>query len=557
MSAVSHSLRLARIDVTRTVRKNTDWRDSASAAVSVVMYVLLIGAATLGGGYLASQLGETLVESGTGAFGVGSLDAMGVVRGVFALFWLVITVIYAVRAVGQRGTLAQPEGILTVVPTVEAVAGVLLAEYAFFLLWTLPPAVGVGAGLALGTGQVWPALALPLGVAGAGVAAVGIGYPLGLGIRHVATRFAFVARNKSAIVFAVFVVYFAVLTTGAIDQLMVRLFEPMGRSPIGWYADLVLLGTPGLGATAVRAGGAGAVTLALATVSLAVSTVLAGVHWFSDPALAGAEEPVAEGDADPGIERRLAPILGPATASLVALSWRRAVRSPLKLLYAFYPMLVLVGVFADVLQTGEVPTYLPYATTLFVAWAAGVIFTLNPLGDQGAALSSTLLSPVDGRTFVRALLVAGLVVAIPLGTLATAAVAFLSPIDRTTAVGLTVAAPVVMVVAAGLSVGIGMAFPKFEATNVTRSMKTVIPSLWAFVLFTAHLLATAVSALFVAKPLARQFAAGLLTWVLPFGLDVSAQGLYWAGAVAIGPLLVAPVASYRYAVRRFDRYTIS
>jgi len=557
MSALSHSFRLARIDFSRMIRKHTDWRSGASAVVSLVMYVLLIGAATLGGGYVASQLGETLVESGTGAFGVGSLDAMGVVRGVFALFWLMITIIYAVRAVGQRGTLAQPEGVLTVVPTVEAVVGVLLAEYAFFVLWTLPPAVGVGAGLAVGTEQVWPALALPLGVAGAGVAAVGIGYPLGLGIRHVASRFAFVARNKGAIVLAVFALYFAVLATGAIDQLMVQLFEPMGRSPIGWYADLVLLGTPALGATAVRAAGAVAVTLALAVVSVAASTYVAETHWFSDPALAGAEEPAAEESAAPGLERRLAPVLGTATASLVALSWRRAVRSPLKLLYAFYPMLFLVGVFADIVQGGGVPTYLPYATTLFVAWAAGVIFTLNPLGDQGAALSSTLLSPVDGRTFVRALLFAGLVVAVPLGTLATGAIAFLSPLDRTTALGLTAAAPVVMVVAAGLSVGIGMAFPKFEATNVTRSMKTVIPSLWAFVLFTLHLLATAVSALFVAKPIARQFAAGLLTWILPFGLEVSASGLYWAGAVAIGPLLVAPVVAYRYAVRRFDRYTLS
>jgi len=557
MSAISHSLRLARTDITRTVRKSTDWRNSASAAVGILMYVLLVGAATFGGGYLASQVGETLAESGIGSFGVGSLDAMGVVRGVFALLWLVVTLIYGIRAVGQRGTLVQPEGTLTAVPTVEAVVGVLLAEYAFFLLWTLPPTVGMGAGLAVGTGQVWPALALPLGVAAAGVAVVGIGYPLGLGIRHVATRFAFVARNKTAIVLAVFVVYFAVLTTGAIDQIVVQLFEPMGRSPVGWYADLVLLGTPGIGATTVRAAGAGAVTLSLAVVSVAASTALAQRHWFSDSALVGTEEPVAESDADPGIERRLAPLLGTATASLVALSWRRAVRSPLKLLYAFYPMLVLVGVFADVVQTGEIPTYLPYAMMLFVAWAAGVIFTLNPLGDQGAALSSTLLSPVDGRTFVRALLIAGLVVAVPVGTLATAVVAFPSPIERTTAVGLTVAAPVVMVVSASLSVGIGMAFPKFEATNVTRSMKTVIPSLWAFALFTLHLLATTFSALFVTKSVARQFAAGLLTWMLPFGLGVSPQELYWAGAVAIGPLLVAPVVAYRYAVRRFDRYTIS
>ena len=552
MIAVGAAIRLARIDVTRMVRKHSSRKLTSLASLGTfgLLFVLL----SVGGGYLSYRAGQSLVA---GEFGIQPEPAITGLRGLVALFGLVTTVVFLVRAIGQRGTLVNAEGILTIVPTDRALVGLLLAEYVYVLLWIGGPALGIGVGFAFGIGSPLPVLTVPLALAGMGLTAVSVGIPLGLGLRHVLTRFAFVARNKAALLVAVFVAYMLVAITGSLNQVLIELFEPMQSSPTGWFADLLVLGAPGVAETPIRAAGSIAVALALAAVGTFVGIRIAERHWFSDPALAGAEEPVAEGDADPGIERRLAPILGPATASLVALSWRRAVRSPLKLLYAFYPMLVLVGVFADVLQTGEVPTYLPYATTLFVAWAAGVIFTLNPLGDQGAALSSTLLSPVDGRTFVRALLVAGLVVAIPLGTLATAAVAFLSPIDRTTAVGLTVAAPVVMVVAAGLSVGIGMAFPKFEATNVTRSMKTVIPSLWAFVLFTAHLLATAVSALFVAKPLARQFAAGLLTWVLPFGLDVSAQGLYWAGAVAIGPLLVAPVASYRYAVRRFDRYTIS
>lgn len=554
MSAIGHSLRLARIDVERMVRTHTNWRSGTSSVFGVAMYAVLVLVGTLGGGYLGYRIGGSL---GAGISTLGQFTPIEVVRGVFALFWLIVTLIYVMRSVGQRGTLSQPEGVLSVVPTGQALVGVLVAEYAYFLVWLLPPAVAVGAGVAMGTGVVWPALAIPFGVMAAGVGSVGIGYPLGLSIRHVASRFEFVARHKTAIIGVAFAAYFVALSTGAWDRLMVQLFEPMQQSPIGWYADLVVLGTPALNGSPLSAGGAIVLTVVLAAVAVAGGTRVADRHWFSDPVLAGTErqEPTTEGGT-PGIERRLAPVVGPATASLVALSWRRARRAPLKLLYAFYPLLLLAGLFADVFQTGRIPVYLPYLILLFSAWAAGVIFTLNPLGDQGAALASTLLSRVTGRTFVRALVLAGLVVAVPLGTLATAIVAYLSPLDGQTALALVVAAPVVMVVSAVLSIGIGMAFPRFEATKVTRSMKTVLPSRWAFVLFTCYLFLTAGAGAVVYEPIVSEVGASILSWALPFGLRVSADTLFTAAAVALVPLVLAPIAAYRYAVRRFDHYTL-
>jgi hypothetical protein len=561
MSAVDHSLRLARIDVSRMYRKHTNWRGSGSVVVSVLMYAVLIVGGSLGGGYLGYRGGRAIAtgDLGTGTVGGvgGGFTALEAVRGILALFWLLLVLVYVIRTIGQRGTLPRPEGVLTVVPTSQALLGVLLAEYVYFLLWMLVPSIGLGVGLALGTGVVWPAIAVPLAVAAAGVGSVAVSYPLGLAIRHLATRLAFVARHKAGIIVAVFLAYFVALSTGTWNELMVRLFEPMQRSPVGWYADLLFLGTPGLAPSTVRAGGAIALTLAVAPLGTLAGTRVANIHWFSDPALAGADEATSEEDAAPGIERRLESILGTATAALVTLSWRRARRSPLKLLYAFYPLLALAGVFANIVQSGEVPAYLPYAVLVFAAWAAGVIFTLNPLGDQGAALSSTLLSRVDGRTFVVAHLLAGLVVAIPLGTLATVAVAYVSPIDRGTALVLVAAAPVVMVVSAALSVGIGMAFPKFEATKITQSMKTVLPSTWAFLLFSLYLLATAGAAAIVYEPLVADLVAGIVSWLLPFGLGVSSEAVTLVATVALVPLVVAPVLSYRYAIARFDGYTLA
>lgn len=549
MSATGHAVRLARIDVTRAVRKHTTLRGTSSSALGLLVYALLLVGGSLGGGYLGSWLGRDLA---TGAL---PADAIGFVRGTVALFWLVGVAVYVARTVGQRGVLARPEGILTVVPTSQALVGVLLAEYVYYLLWTIVPATALGVGLAVGTGTLTPAVAVPAAVALAGVGSVAVGYPVGLAIRHVASRFAVVARNKGRILVFVFAAYFVALSTGVWNDLLVRLLGPLQDSPPGWYADLLLVGAPAIDAAPARAVGAVGLTVAVAVVGTAAGARLAARHWFSDPALAGAAES-RPADVAPGVDRRLAPIVGRPTAALVVLSWRRARRSPLKLLYAFYPLLVLAGLFASIVRSGEIPAYLPYAVVVFAAWAAGVVFTLNPLGDQGAALPSTLLSGVDGRRFVGAHVLAGLVVAVPLGTIAVAAVAVLGPLDRPTTGALVVATPVAMVASAALAVGLGTAVPRFEETTVTKSMETVLPSRWAFALFSLYLFGTAGAAIAVSEPPVRELAAGLVTWVLPVGLSVDADALYLVAAVALVPLLVAPFLSYRYAIRRFDRYTL-
>jgi len=552
MIAVGAAIRLARIDVTRMVRKHSSRKLTSLASLGTfgLLFVLL----SVGGGYLSYRAGQSLVA---GEFGIQPEPAITGLRGLVALFGLVTTVVFLVRAIGQRGTLVNAEGILTIVPTDRALVGLLLAEYVYVLLWIGGPALGIGVGFAFGIGSPLPVLTVPLALAGMGLTAVSVGIPLGLGLRHVLTRFAFVARNKAALLVAVFVAYMLVAITGSLNQVLIELFEPMQSSPTGWFADLLVLGAPGVAETPIRAAGSIAVALALAAVGTFVGIRIAERHWFSDPALASEteDEPAATESANPGIERRLAGYLGQSMAALVTLAWRQAFRSPLKLLYVVYPLLFGVGIFAEIFQTGQIPAYLPVGTLAFVAWAAGVIFTLNPLGDQGASLSTTLLSRVDGRTFVHAHIFAGLVVAIPVGTTLTATVAFLSPLDTTTALVLTAAAPPAMLVASGLSVGIGMAFPRFEAVNISRSMETVVPSKVAFFLFSAHLVLTVLSGAIVYEEIVRVLVASLLTWLLPFGLGIEAETLYTVAAVALAPLLLAPVVSYRYAIRAFDRYT--
>lgn len=49
----------------------------------------------------------------------------------------------------------------------------------------------------------------------------------------------------------------------------------------------------------------------------------------------------------------------------------------MKLLYAFYPVLLLAGPFADILS-GDIPGGLPFTILVFTAWAVDVVFTLTP-----------------------------------------------------------------------------------------------------------------------------------------------------------------------------------
>jgi hypothetical protein len=554
MSALGHVRRLAAIDVTRMLRKHTA-RENTGSLVSAVVFVLVFAVATLAGGYGAYRGGQLLVNGEFGDVAVGGIVAG---RGVLAVLGVILTVVVAVRAFGQRGTLTNAEGVLTIVPTREALLGVLLAETVYVLLWLGGPALGVGVGLAVGTGTVWPALTVPLGVVALGVAGVVVGYPLGLGVRHFVTRFAFVARNKGALIVLVFLAYFAFVVTGSLNAAVVALFEPLQTSPTGWIADLMFFGTPVLGATAMRAVGAVGVVAVLVVVGAVAGTRFAEAHWFSDPALAGEPEPEAAAEAaEPGVERRLAPVVGRPMAALVALAWRRAIRAPIKLLYAAYPLFFAIGGIADIVQTGRIPSYLPVVTLVFVTWAAGVIFTLNPLGDQGAGLPTALLSRVDGSRFVQAHLLASLIVAVPLGVVLTAIAAVVSPVDTTTAIAVVVAAPLLMGIASALSVGIGMAFPRFDAVNISRSIETVVPSLLAFLLFSLHLVATTVSAVVVYDEGIRALVAGLVTFLLPFGLGVDPETLYVVAGVLLVGLALAPLVSYRYAVRRFNTYTIA
>ena len=550
-----HGLTLGRVDLRRVLRKSID-RKSQLLAYGFV--VLLFGGL---GGYGAYLFGR---EVGIGAGLPFDYTVLEAARGGFAVLWLFFVVIVAVRTVGTRGTLENDVGVLSVVPTREAVLGVLLSECGLGLAYALPLFGVVAVGYSVGAGTYALLATAPVVAVAASATAVAVAYPLGLAIRHVVTRIEFVARHKGPLIVLVFVAYMALILSDALGNVVVTIFEPMQVAPTAWFADLLLLGSPA-GASPLRAGLALALVPLLGVASVAVTTRVANKHWFADPVLAGTEDDDADVDPntdhhDDGLLRRvedaLGGVVGRGTAAVTVLAWKRAARAPLKLLYVAYPLLFAIGFVGDIVQTGEIPSFVPAAALLFVAWAGAVVFTLNPLGDQGSALPGTVLSRLAGREFVAAHVLAGAIVTVPLGTVLVAALALAVPLEFDAIAALVAGTPASVLVGSLFAVGVGTAFPRYEAVNVTRSTKAVVPSLVAFATYSLYLVLVVAAAGIVYEPAVEPLVAGLVSWLLPFGWSITADAVALGARVALVPLAVAPCASVWYAIRRFDTVTV-
>jgi hypothetical protein len=555
MHTLRHGLTLGRVDVRRVLRKSVDRK---SQVLAYAFVVLLFGGL---GGYGAYLFGRNVGVGGDLPFDYTTLE---VARGGFALLWLLFVGIIVVRTVGTRGALDNAVGVLSIVPTREAVLGVLVSEFVLALAYAAPLLGVVAVGYSAGAGTYTFLATAPVVAAAVTATAVAVAYPLGLAIRHVVTRIEFVARHKGPLLVLAFVAYMALIFSDVLGNVVVSVFEPMQAAPTGWFADLLLLGSPA-GASPLRAALALALVPVLAVASVVVTTRVADEHWFADPVLAGTED--EDAGVDPNTDRHddglllrvedaLGEYVGRGTAAVTVLAWKRAARAPLKLLYVAYPLLFAVGFIAEIVKTGEVPPAAPAGALLFVAWAGAVVFTLNPLGDQGSALPATVLSKLSGREFVGAHVLAGAIVTVPLGTLLVAALALAVPLEADSFAAVVLGTPASVLVGSLFAVGVGMAFPRYEAVNVTRSTKAVVPSLIAFLAYSLYLLLVLAAAGITYEPAVEPFVAGVASWLLPFGWSVSADTVSLAARAALVPLAIAPFASVWYAVRRFDGVTV-
>jgi ABC-2 type transport system permease protein len=151
---------------------------------------------------------------------------------------------------------------------------------------------------------------------------------------------------------------------------------------------------------------------------------------------------------------------------------------------------------------------------------------------------------------------AGALVTVPLGTVLVAALAVAVPLDPDALAAVVVGTPLSVLVGSLFAIGIGTAFPRYEAVNITRSTKAVVPSLVAFLAYSLFLVLVVTAGGIVYEPAVEPFVAGLVSWLLPFGWSITPDTVGLAARAALVPLAVAPFASVWYAVRRFDAVTV-
>jgi ABC-2 type transport system permease protein len=495
-----------------------------------VLFGLAFTVAAGYGGYLA---GRGVADDPSGVLDTASLAPASI-----AVFTLFMT---AYLTAIQLGDVDARDGYLTTLPARDVVGGLLVAGYLRIGgMFSAPLLVACG-GFAVGSGEplVFPLAAV--GVVSLTVVSYLVGFPLGAGLTYLLGQSSTVARFKPLLGLAAFVAYFGLILTNTLDEAIEPLVAAFRVSPVAWFADLALL--PAVpGASPIQAS-----VVLVGSAVVGVLGVLASVRvserrWYDD----GVDTHAEEGESASG--GPLDSLLGRRTAWVARKSWLRARRAPVKLLFVAYPLFVLVTPIQQSVEAGHVTTTLPATIALYGAWFTGALFTLNPLGDEGAVLPVTAITGVSGREFVGGLVTASTAVGLPLTLVVTTLLAVLSPLPPLAVVCTVVAAAVLPPLAATLAGGVGTEFPKYEATNVTRSREAVVPSLWAFTGYTLVFLLTAGVATGVQAPLVADSLADAL------GTSTAAIRV---GGLATGVLLagVAAAIAARRAVRAFDEFT--
>ena len=591
---VRHALRVGGFEFRRSVRGL--WRDKARFALTA-----------LGVAFPSVLFAGLLVLFGDAIRGVESTPVPDQIRGTVALFWL-----FAVFLVAQRVASARPRPdaeslLLTTVSSRSVAGGLALAETFRILTYLgLPTLVLTGASVVL-LGSPASVVAVPAAVVLFATTAVVAGSAVGYAAAWLVATSRFVARHKT--------VLGSVASLAAMGGYFLFLYPELaglsGASlawlPVGWFADLAVVGTPFVGSASRLAG----VLLASAVVLLGGGALVdreTAALWFTDPVSVDADESGATGQSSgvgaasgardeqaPKAAKRdaLADAVEPLAVprSLVPDPVRRVAewvllrtrRDPNRLTFLLIPV-VAVGspVVSTAVQSGSVAALLAPLLAVALPWFAGSLFAMNPFGDEGRVLPVTLTA-VSGRAYVRGLMVPGLLVGLPVAVLATAVAGFVSPYSLAERAGLVALGAYLTCVSVAITPAVGMVLPRFSAISVGQSKDVLPPRMSAVAVHAALIVVpggllaglvvapggvrTVLAGLFGALPavllelLAGSDAgalAGASAWFGDVGEAIGSVGLAELRALGAG-LLVAGVAVagllYRYAIRRFDGYT--
>lgn len=475
------------------------------------------------------------------AIGGDEIPSLQLVRGTAAGVFGFPVFIIALRLAQKESIPSNIDGLLTTVPHRDAVSGLLLAEITRLIGIPLVFVVAIAISFGVGAGSIVSIVLVAFTLFSLALLGAIVGFAIGLVILVLLARVPVLARYRTAIGILFMLVYLGVFLSVEANSVFDPVVQVITRSPLGWFSDLALLAVVS-DASLVHAVGAVVGLVIGFPVAFACCTWLAAQLWYSqsvEPA-GEEEEPSKMGDVSIGSVPR-------PMALIIRKTWLRAWRSPLRLMYVPYPLIIVVPAIGDVIETGIVPPTLPPLIALYGAWATGAAFTLNPIGDEGPVLPVTLTSSIDGRSFISALCLAGLILGFPVTVIAVIVTGVLASLSPVTLVGTTIAAVVLCVCATAIASGAGVAFPRLEKASMSRNREIMVPSIFGFALYSLVLVVVSVPALLGLVPGSRN----LLADGIGFGTQTLAMGGL-VGTIVLGG--VAGAISYYSAVGSFDNY---
>lgn len=391
--------------------------------------------------------------------------------------------------------------VLTTASTRAVVVGKLL-----YLLstWLLVLTLAAGPAFAYAAGARAPVFVLALLVGGIPLLLLTMGVGLSmayllwvsverLGLPEMARRLVTASLSVVAFLFALVLGLSLGQTTGSTSGLALPTGDPV--VPLGWYADLLFVGSPVAEPLGPRTGVAVLAIWAGLPLVFGVLVRLAPAYWYATPSDGNADKregsgTVPEFESTPGEQiGRGTGFFGRSATLRAALGYaRHAARRPDRYVYLFYYLfpVAMVLVPLGVSNPDMIPAALGVGLLLLGVWFAGSVVCLNPLGTEGAMLSQLVLAETPAQTFVHARLLVGLTVGAVLSLTGLGIVVVwgvgVPPVTVTTVwVALLVLGGLaaVLVVSGTFALAIGSVLPKFETTEVFDSIETLVPSVFA------------------------------------------------------------------------------
>jgi len=441
---------------------------------------------------------------------------------------------------------------LTTVQSRSLAFGLLAVDVQSWLVVMVGPMALVVASYAVGTGSLTTVVVATTAVILLLLTAILWGYVLGLVGRLLWRRFSHIDVPDTllrvvgilglGLTFGVGGIFVGSFAAKFEDGLSMAAVVPDGQPPvlIGPCTEYLVYGTPiadGLSTAAVLNG--------LAVVAM-IPLGVACVAWTAPRLWYGTSTPKDTDDATTGTAddqsgstvqspSRDWPWLRSPIGLVVDGIVRRTFRTPGRLLHLSYYVLVLgVLVAASLTAPSLLFPLLGVACALFGVWIAGGAVGLNPIGEEGPMLGQLVLSECHPRVFVRARIVAGVVLGLPFVILGIV----LFVLDGYPLMDIVTGGTFLIIllpVSATIAVGVGTLIPK-STSGTALETDLSAPELLAIML---HSSASGVLAV-----VGVGFATGV--WVLP-------RSMVGVAVVSVTTLLFTDLC-YRFAVNRMANH---